>query len=62
MTDRVLTEKEVEQLAIRNETPYGLPKVDACTLIASHCALHRRHRLLLRRVSELEQEVGALMR
>lgn len=63
VTDRVLTEKEVDTLVSLNETMLnGLPKADACALLASHRVLHRRHRLLLRRVKELEQEMGALTR
>lgn len=59
MANRVLTEKEVEQLASLNETMLnGLPKADASVLIVSHQTLHLRHRQLLRRVKELELQTG----
>ena len=55
MTDRVLTENEVEQLASLNETMLnGLPKADACVLIASH-------RLLQKRRAELENKYDELL-
>ena len=51
MTDRALTEKQVDELADLNELVInGLGRADVCVLIASH-------RLVQKQVAGLEQQV-----
>ncbi len=56
MTDRVLTEQEIDGYAESWKDNEPVMK-----LITSHRTLHLRHRQLLRRVAELEPQTGVAL-